>query len=107
MPTKTITMLTLAGLLLVSSAALRAESNGEELLEMMRSDAGREVAQKFIDDVWQKWNDGLFCLPLGDRQELSFDAVMTYLDSHPEQLFRPRRYLIVQGLRAAYPCRAG
>ena len=107
MATKGMTILILAGLLLVSSPALRAESNGEELLEMMRSDAGREVAQVYIDDVWQKWNEGLFCLPLGDRQQLSFDAVMTYLDGHPEQLFRPRRYLIVQGLRAAYPCPAG
>ena len=82
----------------------RAEVDGEELLEMMNSEAGREVAQFFIDDVWQKWNEGLFCLPAGDPQQLSFDAVKAYLESHPEQLFRPRRYLIVQGLRGAFPC---
>jgi hypothetical protein len=106
MSRRILTVLTLAGVLLASSPTLRAESNGEELLEMMRSNAGREVAQTFIDDVWQKWNEGLFCLPPGDPQQLSFDAVLTYLDTHPELLFRPRRYLIVQGLRAAYPCPA-
>jgi hypothetical protein len=97
-------VLTLAGLLLVRSPALRAESDGEDLFEMMRSDAGRSVAQIFIDDVWKKWNERLFCLPPGDPQQLSFDAVMIHLETHPEQLHRPRRYLIVQGLRAAYPC---
>ncbi|UCH47219.1 MAG: hypothetical protein JSU95_14125 [Betaproteobacteria bacterium] len=107
MPTRILTVLTFAAMLLASSPVLRAESNGEELLEMMRSDAGREVAQTFIDDVWQKWNEGLFCLPPGDRQQLSFDAVLSYLETHPELLFRPRRYLIVQGLRAAYPCSTG
>ena len=106
MLTRNVAASVLAGVLLASSPVLRAESNGEELLEMMRSNAGREVAQTFIDDVWQKWNKGLFCLPPGDPQQISFDAVMIYLESHPELLFRPRRYLIVQGLRAAYPCPA-
>ena len=100
-------MLAVAGLLLTASTALRAESNGEELLEMMESSAGRDVAQTFIDDVWQKWNEGLFCLPEGDPQQLSFDAVLDYLESNPDQLYRPRRYLIIQGLRAAFPCSAG
>jgi len=91
--------------MLLSIAPLsRAEVNGEELLEMMQSKAGRKAAQVFIDDVWQKWNEGLFCLPEGDPQQLSFDAVKAYLDGHPEELFRPRRYLIVQGLRGAFPC---
>ena len=92
---------------LALSPLARAEVNGEELLDMMRGDAGREVAQFFIDDVWQRWNDKVFCMPPGDRQQLSFDAVKSYLDAHPEQLYRPRRYLIVQGLRGAFPCSPG
>lgn len=96
-----------AAMLLGMAPLSRAEVNGEELLEMMQSSAGRETAQFFIDDVWQKWNEGLFCIPEGDRQKLSFDAVQAYLEAHPEQLYRPRRYLIVQGLRGAFPCNPG
>jgi len=95
---------TASAMLLALPPLSRAEVNGEELLEMMQSDTGREVAQVFIDDVWQKWNDGLFCIPEGNPQQLSFDAVKAYLEANPEQLFRPRRYLIVQGLLGAFPC---
>jgi hypothetical protein len=104
---KTLINLTAVVLLLALPPLSRAEVNGEELLEMMQSDAGRETAQFFIDDVWQKWNEGLFCIPEGDRQKLSFDAVKAYLEAHPEELYRPRRYLIVQGLRGAFPCKSG
>lgn len=104
---RSLTVLTVAAALLAASPVLRAETNGEEFLAMMNSEAGKEVAQTYIDDVWKSWNEGLFCLPEGDPQQLSFDAVKSYLEGHPEQLFRPRRYLIVQGLRAAYPCSAG
>ena len=94
-------------LLLAAVSAAWAEVNGEELLDMMQSEAGREVAQLYIDDVWQKMDGALFCLPEGDPQQLSFDAVKEYLETHPEQLFRARRYLIVQGLRGAFPCEQG
>ncbi len=104
---KTWIAVSAAALLLALPPLSLAEVNGEELLEMMQRDAGRETAQFFIDDVWQKWNEGLFCIPEGDRQKLSFDAVKAYLEAHPEELYRPRRYLIVQGLRGAFPCEPG
>ena len=103
---KCVLMAVLGGVLLAFSAASRGEVNGEELLDMMNHDASHEAAQFFIDDVWQRWNDKVFCMPDGDRQRMSFDAVKFYLDSHPEELYRPRRYLIVQGLRSAFPCDA-
>jgi hypothetical protein len=34
----------------------------------------------------------------------AFGAVKTCLETHPEERYRPRRYQIIQGLRAAYPC---
>jgi len=94
-------------LLLARPAALHAEVDGEELQQMMRSDAGREYAQVFIDDVWQRWDGGLFCIPDGNRQQMAFGAVESYLDAHPGELYRPRRYLIVQALRTGFPCVAG
>ena len=96
-----------AAMLLAQPPVLRAEVDGEELQQMMRSEAGREYAQVFIDDVWQKWNGGLFCLPDGDRQQMAFEAVESYLELHPGELYRPRRYLIVQALRSGFPCAAG
>jgi hypothetical protein len=30
--------------------------------------------------------------------------VRSYLESHPQELWRPQRYLIIQGLRGAFPC---
>lgn len=101
---KLVAGICLAGLLVAWNAPLRAEVDGEELLQMMNDANGREAAQFFIDDVWQRWNDKVFCMPNGNRQEMSFDAVKSYLDAHPEELYRPRRYLIVQGLRSAFPC---
>ena len=98
---------TIALALLALSPLSRAEVDGEEFLAMMQSEAGREAAQFFIDDVWQRWNDKAFCMPPGDRQQMGFDAVKSYLENHPEELYRPRRYLIVQGLRGAFPCQSG
>ena len=98
----------MAAAMLVLAPFSHAEDDGEELLAMMQSgEAGREAAQFFIDDVWQRWNDKVFCMSAGDRQQLSFDAVLAYLENHPEELYRPRRYLIVQGLRGAFPCKSG
>ena len=97
---------TIALALLALSPLSRAEVDGEEFLAMMQSEAGREAAQFFIDDVWQRRNDSLFCMPPGDYQKMSFDAVKSYLESHPDELYRPRRYLIVQGLRGAFPCQS-
>lgn len=93
-------------LLLAIPMAVAAEEDGEELLEFMRRPATRDVATSHIDNVWKEWNDDLFCIPEGDRQSLAFDTVKTYLESSPDQLFRPRRYLIVQALRGGYPCPA-
>jgi Rap1a immunity proteins len=101
-----MTRLILAFLLTLPLAAA-AEEDGEELLGYMRKPATRELASNYIDAVWKEWNGGgLFCIPEGDRKAMAFDAVKAYLESHPDQLFRPRRYLIVQGLRGDYPCPA-
>ena len=101
---KLVAGICLAGLLATWNPPARAEVDGEELLLMMNDEKGREAAQFFIDDVWQRWNNKVFCMPEGNFQEMSFGAVKSYLDSHPEELYRPRRYLIVQGLRGAFPC---
>lgn len=94
-------------LLLALPILAQAEVDGDELLEDMLQPATREIASGHIDAVWKEWNGGgLFCIPEGDRQALAFDAVKTYLENNPDQRYRPRRYLIVQGLRGAYPCPA-
>ena len=92
-------------LLAVLSAFAHAETDGQELLEMMRAKGGRPVVQPFIDDVWQKWNNRLFCIPANDIQESSFDAVKLYLENNPHVLFRPRRYAITNALIQAFPCK--
>lgn len=92
-------------LLLALPMTAQAEEDGEELLDFMRKPATRELASGYVDAVWKEWNGGgLFCIPEGDRQALAFDAVKAYLENNPDQRYRPRRYLIVQGLRGAYPC---
>ncbi|MEO8165739.1 MAG: Rap1a/Tai family immunity protein [Betaproteobacteria bacterium] len=103
-----------AGLLLTAllgfSGLALAEDDGEEFLGMMDQPASREAASAFINDVRARWDGSLFCLARGTAQgpenseDAAFDAVKTYLQNHPEDRFRPRRYLIVQGLRAAFPC---
>ena len=95
----------LAILLLVALPAIAvAEDDGNELLDFMRRPASHEVALAYIDSVRTEWDGTLFCIPGEDRQAQAFDAVKDYLEENPEQRFRPRRYLIIQGLRAAYPC---
>lgn len=84
----------------------QAEDDGAEMLELMRQANGREVAQPYVNIVWRKWDGTLFCIPeAADRDGLAYDAVRSYLTDHPEELSRPRRYLIIQSLRAAYPCK--
>jgi hypothetical protein len=91
-------------LLLAFPCFALAENDGEELLDMMRQPAGRKVALAYIDDVRARWNGSLFCIVGEDPQAAAFDAVKSYLESHAQELYRLRRYLIVQGLRAAFPC---
>jgi hypothetical protein len=95
----------LALLLGVCALPAQAEDDGQEMLELMQQPNGREVAQPYVNIVWRKWDGTLFCIPQGgDRDGLAYEAVHGYLTEHPEELFRPRRYLIIQSLRATYPC---
>jgi len=93
-------------LLLVISTTVAAEDDGNELLDFMQRPASHGVALAYIDNVRTEWDGTLFCIPGDDRQVRAFDAVKLYLEGNPEQRFRPRRYLIIQGLRTAYPCQA-
>lgn len=98
----------LAVSLLAQVPLSHAEVDGEEFLDLMRSgEEGRKAAQFYIDDVWQRWDQKVFCMPPGDRQQMSFDAVEAYLEAHPHELYRARRYLIIQGLREAFACKSG
>ena len=87
-----------------------AEDDGEELLGLMERPATRQVVLTHIDDVRSRWDGSVFCIakgnpqPPGDPQAAAFAAVKTYLEAHPEERYRPRRYLITQGLRAGFPC---
>ncbi len=89
-----------------------AEDDGNELLGLMDHPASREAASAFIEDVRLRWDGTLFCIAQGtahvpdDAAAAAFAAVRTYLQEHPEERARPRRYLIVQGLRAAFHCPA-
>lgn len=95
-------LMVLAGLCVFPA---QAEDDGEEMLELMRQPNGREVAQPYVNIVWRKWDGTLFCVPEGnDRDGMAYEAVRSYLTDHPEELSRPRRYLIIQSLRVAYPC---
>ena len=97
-------------LLLVLPSLAVAEDDGEELLGMMEKPAGREIALAQIDDVRARWDGSVFCIARGNphapdiAQNAAFTAVRSYLETHPEERYRPRRYLIIQGLRGAYPC---
>jgi hypothetical protein len=93
-------------LLLAIPAVAFAEDDGTELLDFMRRPASRDVALAYIDNVRTEWDGTLFCIPGEDPQARAFDAVKLYLEDNPEQRYRPRRYLIIQGLRSAYPCPA-
>ena len=91
-------------LLLAISTAAAGEDDGNELLDFMQRPASYQVALAYIDDVRMRWDGTLFCIPGDDRQVRAFDAVKRYLEGNPQQRFRPRRYLIIQGLRVTYPC---
>jgi hypothetical protein len=97
-------------LLLVSPGLALAEDDGDELLGLMERPATREAALEHIDNVRTKWDGSVFCIAkdnpraADNPQAAAFVAVKTYLETHPEERYRPRRYLIIQGLRAAYPC---
>lgn len=91
-------------LLLAIPVIAFSEDDGNELLQFMQRPASHDVALAYVDNVRTGWDGTLFCIPGDDRQARAFDAVKLYLESNPEQRFRPRRYLIIQGLRAAYPC---
>ena len=87
-----------------------AEDDGDELLGLMANPATRKAALAHIDDVRVRWDGSVFCIakgnphPADDPQAAAFAVVKTYLEAHPEERYRPRRYLITQGLRAGYPC---
>ena len=97
-------------LLLALSCSAFAEDDGDELLALMEKPATREAALAHIDNVRTKWDGSVFCIAKGiphavdDPQPAAFVAVKNYLEAHPEARYRPRRYLITQALRAAYPC---
>ena len=101
--------LILISLLIFPGLAL-AEDDGDELLGLMERPATRETALLHIDDVRTKWDGSVFCIsrenpqPAENPQAAAFVAVKTYLEAHPEERYRPRRYLIIQALRAAFPC---
>ena len=92
------------GVMLGTTPPVFAEEDGEELLGMMGRIASRDSVMPYIDDVRIKWNGALFCLSGDDSRTVAFEAVKSYLETHPGERFRPRRYLIVQALRAAFPC---
>ena len=94
----------IAALCLLAAAQALAEDDGEEFLKLMRQKATREVAQKHIDNAANKWEGRVVCTPVEDREEARFQAVLTYFEAHPQEMWRPQRYLIIQGVRAAFPC---
>ena len=97
-------------LLLLRPGLVNAEEDGDELLGLMERPATRQAVLAHIDDVRTKWDGSVFCIAKGnpnaaeDPRDAAFAAVKTYLQAHPEERYRPRRYLIIQGLRAAFPC---
>jgi hypothetical protein len=97
----------IAGLLAAAFACpAAAEDDGSEFLSLMNVNRpkARELAQRYIDNAADKWDGSVFCTPEQDRAQARFNAVKAYLESHPDQLWRPQRYLIIQGLRSAFPC---
>lgn len=94
----------IAGACLLVATPACAEDDGEEFLKLMRQKATREVAQKHIDDAANKWEGRVVCTPVEGREEARFQAVLRYFEEHPQEMWRPQRYLIIQGLRAAYSC---
>lgn len=91
---------------LVAAAPAWADDDGEDFLRLMRQPVAREIAQKHIDNAANKWDGSVFCTPVENRDDERFNAVRRYLEEHPQELWRPQRYLIIQGLRASFPCKS-
>ncbi len=86
------------------SAAASAEDDGEEFLRLMSDHRTQEAAAMYVDAVWKDLDGVLFCMEPGDRAQTAFAAVKAYLEANPGERYRQRRYLIIQGLRDAFPC---
>jgi hypothetical protein len=100
-----VTRFLLFAVVFAAGLPVLAEENGEELLSIMRQDKGRAVAEPYVTSVLERWDGTLFCVAQrGDAGALAYDAVREYLEHHPGELVRERRYLIIQALRTAYPC---
>lgn len=91
-------------LLLLCATGVLAEDDGGDFLPYLRHSSQRETAQRYIDNAADKWDGSVFCTPEENRADARFEAVRRYFEDHPEEMWRPRRYLIIQGLRAAFPC---
>ena len=96
----------LFALLLVCPVAAFAEEDGNDLLAYMKHAETREVALTYIDAARKEWDATLFCIKGDDPQKQAFDTVRQYLETHPDELFRPRRYLVIQALRTGFPCKS-
>lgn len=81
-----------------------AEDDGEEFLKLMRQPVTRELVQRYIDNAANKWEGRVVCTPVEDRENARFEAVRRYFEENPKELYRPQRYLIMQGLQKAFPC---
>jgi len=101
-----LALLSLSAVLAALPAQVFAEDDGDDFLELLRRTNAKavEVSQRHIDNAADKWDGSVFCTPVEDRQNARRKAVRDYLESHPTELWRPQRYLIIQGLRAAFPC---
>lgn len=97
-------LLCVAAVLMAAALPVAAEDDGEEFLKLMRQPKARELVQKYIDNAANKWDGSVFCTPEDNRADARFNAVKTYFETHESEMWRPQRYLIIQGLRAAFPC---
>ena len=86
------------------SAAASAEDDGEEFLRLMSDHRTQEAAAMYVDAVWQGTDGALVCTETGDTAATDLAAVKAYLEANPGERYRQRRYLIIQGLRDAFPC---
>jgi hypothetical protein len=89
---------------LCTAAPACAEDDGEEFLRLLRNPASRELAQRYIDNAANKWEGRVICTPEDGREQARFVAVRDWFEAHPEEMWRPQRYLIMQGLQKSFPC---
>ncbi len=94
-------------LMLAWTTGALAEVDGDDFLKLMRQPSKRELAQRYIDNAADKWDGSVFCTPEENRADARFEAVLHYFEDNPASMWRPQRYLIIQGLRAAFPCPPG